>query len=343
MQISKVVLFMLAGLTSTAAALAGPGLSYTFNSANITTSGTNWSGASSVNLNTPTYLNGALSSGPWVSARVTATRASGGSVTQSAFALGTVNPTGTSLTPTFTGGSAYYSASGQAVATPTANNALWVNMPLSTTFNGSGNLNLGMRNSGGSTPFTNISVTLFQAATADISSSLTSSSPLFTRPGSYSGSGSPTAGSTLQSYASYDFTVSTTGSYYVSMINNSSTGMYGLLYANGFNAAAPTTNLVRSTNTLFGTSTRPSVGGVLTTGFTASGADFQTAGVPGITLTAGVTYTYVVSGASFSSTTPTTGNYRVYFEGPGSVTIPTPGAAALLGLGGLMASRRRRA
>lgn len=328
----------LAGVALSSAAVAGPGTSFSFTSPNINAS-TSW--ANSGNL----AASNAIPAATYVSARITATIASGGTALQSAFALASQGATGSSLTPTLTGATAvYYNASGQAFAVPNNFSPLWLNNPLSTSYAGGTNpLFLSLRNSGGSSSFQSINVTLFQAATADFSGSITSSNPTFLRPGSFSGSGSPSTGTTQQTYAVHSFQVSTTGSYYVSMLNNASGGFYGLLYSGGFDPLSPTTNLVRSTTTTWGSSTNPSVGGVnrVNLGLTSNGADFQTAGVPGITLTAGVDYYYVVAGTSFSSTNPTTGSYQIFFEGPGSI-VPAPGAMGVLGMGGLLAARRRR-
>lgn len=54
-------------------------------------------------------------------------------------------------------------------------------------------------------------------------------------------------------------------------------------------------------------------------------------------LNAGSTYTVVVTGFANEHV----GTYNLHIEGPGNIT-PAPGAMALLGLGGLIAGRRRR-
>jgi MYXO-CTERM domain-containing protein len=340
---SAVVAAMIAG---SALATAGNSTVVTFSPAISNTAvTTNWTGLSRTLTNT-------VPAGNWVDARIQFSVASGSTAyTGYSFALsslGALSGTGTSPTFPASGNTTYYSASAQPSYNGSNFAGAWWNMPLSTTYTGGSNpLILNMRSIANGNTITAANITFFERATVDLAGSLSASSGTYTRPSTYYGTGSPSSSFSNARYDVQAFQVSVTGTYFVSMMSNDSSTVYGGLYADAFDPLNPLTNLVRQQNTFYGTSTQPSVGGTPRAGntfnsvaltYTANGADFLTGSgnVPGVTLNAGTTYYYVYGGSTTS-----TSSYHVYFEGPGSI-IPTPGAVALMGLGGLTLSRRRR-
>lgn len=332
---------LLCAVATTTSVLAAAGISHTFNNVAINTTTTSWA-SSGGNLIT---AGPAAPLGSWVTARVSFDKNAGssGNITQTFFALASASATGNSLTPGFPGGTTiHYNASGQNTTITTNLQGKWFNSALSNAYAGGASpLQLSMRNAaGGTTNYTNVSVTLYQRATPAATGTLATSDPTFTRPNSFGGIGTPTAGFSTDRYDLVPFFVDTSGTYLLSLITAS--GGNGSIYANSFDPLAPTANLVRSGSTFFGSSVTPSVGGVVRSPLTGSGYDAATSGIPGLALSAGTQYYFVPSATS------TNNNWELFSEGPNNASInvgivPEPSGLAAVGALALAAARRRRA
>lgn len=117
-----------------------------------------------------------------------------------------------------------------------------------------------------------------------------------------------------------NFTVGASGVYDLETLNlgGTLTDTFLLLYVGSFDPSAVFTNLVAFNDD--------------------SGAGFLSL-IGAVEIQAGVDYFAVVTGFANSDF----GTYDLEIRGPGAITIvPAPGVAAVLGLGGLVASRRRR-
>jgi hypothetical protein len=178
---------------------------------------------------------------------------------------------------------------------------------------------------------------------------ITTSDPIFVNPGGAVGS---------HYYDVVQFTVDVSGAYTFEMASPNTTGTpsnaldtYLRLYANAFNPPAPGAGQA-SSDDFTGTLTvlpGPYAGTISATATGFTGAQ-PSSRLNAINLVAGTNYflvntsfratTYVVTGNEGGATGP----YYTGINGPGNITIvPAPGALALLGLGGLLAVRRRRA
>lgn len=165
------------------------------------------------------------------------------------------------------------------------------------------------------------------AQSVSYSDATTADGPRWNRP-VQNGNSTPTGLSgtgTNTPYHVQAFHVGTSGSYGFSSLAADGWDNYLFLYSGSFNAASPLTGVV------IGNDDNPGIG---QSGFSSS-------------LTAGTQYFLVTTGFGNADLGAFT-NTIVWSQevGGGPITlglIPTPGAAALLGLGGLAASRRRRA
>lgn len=161
----------------------------------------------------------------------------------------------------------------------------------------------------------------------------------------------------IQYYDVQAFTVDVTGSYVIESASpNTAAGSpsnaldtFLALYANSFNPVTPGTP--QSSNDDFtGTLTvlpGPYAGTITTTSTGFSGAQ-PGSRLAAAALTAGTTYYLVTTSfrqVGYVNTTDgaAVGAYYNGISGQGNITlVPAPGAAALLGLGGLIIGRRRR-
>jgi MYXO-CTERM domain-containing protein len=155
------------------------------------------------------------------------------------------------------------------------------------------------------------------SAMAQVFAGSTTGDPVWTRPVAAT---PPTGLSGLGTATPYDvlaFTVDITGSYTFQNTAVAAWDNYTFLYQNSFDSTLPLANV------LTGNDDNPTIG--------LSGFAFS--------LTAGTTYFFVTTG--FGNTD--SGDYSLSISGQGTATlVPAPGAAALLGLGGLALTRRRR-
>ncbi|MBA4039454.1 MAG: hypothetical protein C0468_03880 [Planctomyces sp.] len=121
-------------------------------------------------------------------------------------------------------------------------------------------------------------------------------------------------------FEAVNFTVSTSGAYSLETLPLGGTlaDSFLLLYVGAFDPSAPLANLIAFNDDL--------------------GAGFLSL-IGSAPLLVGLDYFAVVTGFANSDF----GTYDLEIRGPGAITIvPAPGAAALLGLGGALAARRRR-
>jgi hypothetical protein len=196
---------------------------------------------------------------------------------------------------------------------------------------------------------------LAAAASADTvfyNGALTTNSPTFDNPGGSS------AGTGVHYYSVTQFTVGTSGNYIFEMASpNTNTSnpsnaldTYLRLYSGTFNPASPG-NGIASNDDFTGTLTvlpGPYAGTISATATGFTGAQ-PSSRLNNIALTAGTTYFLINTSfreTNYVSTTnegQATGPYYVGITGPGTINIvPAPASLALLGLGGLIAGRRRR-
>lgn len=189
------------------------------------------------------------------------------------------------------------------------------------------------------------------AGTAYFAGNITTASSTFVNPGG------STSGSGIHFFDVIQFTVDLTGTYVIESAspntggtNSNALDTYLRLYANTFNPAAPTGALA-SNDDFTGALTvlpGPYAGTVLpaSTGFTGA----EPASRISTTLTAGVTYFLINTSFRQTNYVDTSlngkqiGAYYTGISGGGNITlVPTPGAMGALAMGGLLASRRRRA
>lgn len=188
------------------------------------------------------------------------------------------------------------------------------------------------------------------AGTAYYSGALTANDPTFHHPNA------STAGTGVQYYDVSAFTVDTTGAYVIEMTSPNTTGTpsnaldtFLAVYANTFNPASPGAGIGFNDDFTGTLTVLPGSSGFPVTSTATGFTGAQPSSRLTVNLTAGTQY-YLVN-TSFRDTsfvgTGTTaqavGNYYVGINGPGNITIPAPGALALLGLAGMVGSRRRRA
>jgi MYXO-CTERM domain-containing protein len=162
-------------------------------------------------------------------------------------------------------------------------------------------------------------------------------------------------GSGVQFYEVQQITVDATGNYTFEAASPNTTGTpsnaldtFLAVYTGSFNPGAPGAGTFNDDFTgVFTVLPGPFLGTVAPAGTGFTGAQ-PASRLASVALTAGTNYFVVIT--SFRDTTfvgtgttaQASGNYFIGISGPGNI-VPTPGAAALLGLGGLIAARRRRA
>lgn len=156
------------------------------------------------------------------------------------------------------------------------------------------------------------------SAMAQVFAGSTTGDPVWTRPVAGNPPTPPLSGvGTATAYDVLAFTVDITGSYTFQNTAANAWDNYTFLYQNSFDPALPFANVV------IGNDDNPTIG---LSGFASN-------------LTAGTTYFFVTTGFGNSDS----GDYSLSISGQGIATIvPAPGAVALLGLGGLALTRRRR-
>lgn len=185
------------------------------------------------------------------------------------------------------------------------------------------------------------------------SGAITTSDPTFINPG-----GSGTGSALGHYYDVWSFTVDTAGAYIIETAspNTGTTVSNALdtnmrLYSGSFNPLTPSSPAAINSNDDFtGTLTvLPGVSGfpVTSTATGFSGAQ-PSSRFTTVSLSVGVTYFLVETSfrrIDYVNTTDggATGPYYGGISGPGNITIPAPASLALMGLGGLVAARRRRA
>jgi hypothetical protein len=194
------------------------------------------------------------------------------------------------------------------------------------------------------------------AGVAYFNGALTANSPTFVNPGG-SGIGSASG----HYYSVMQFTVDVSGNYtFESASPNTNTANPSnaldtniRIYANAFNPATPASPAASGSNDDFtGTLTvlpgpyAPTITSAAT-GFTGAQPSSR---IASLALVAGTNYFFVNSSyrridyVSTSNEGQATGAFYSGISGPGNITlVPSPSSMALLGLGGLLAARRRRA
>lgn len=189
------------------------------------------------------------------------------------------------------------------------------------------------------------------AMAADFASgALTPNSPTFDNPGGSS------SGSGIHFYDVLAVAVDTTGAYTFEAASPNTTGnpsnaldTFLLLYSGSFNPAAPAGSIASNDDFTGLLTVLPGpYAGTITANSTGFSGAQPGSRLLNVNLTAGTDYFLVVSSfrqTNYVNTTDgaSTGPWYVGASGVGNITIPAPGALALLGLGGLAAARRRRA
>lgn len=300
-------------------------------------------------------LTGSPSTATWVSYTFRANITGGSAVSTIVSLTGSTgttantgsNSSGAPASSALGGAPVYYNGAGSATS-PSSGVSLLANIPLTSTFpGGSSPLSLWVRNANASSTYSNISLTLYTAATADITGSVDKTGATVKRPTAYAGQGTPSQSSTDVYYgAPVPFYVGADGTYIISGVGPASnTNLSGAIYSATFNPSNTAANLVRANQSSFSGGTQPLVGGALapssSSGFNSITTDASFNTTAGVALTAGTQYYYV----PFLTTFGSAATVSLYSDGPSTVTwaaIPEPSALGLVAAGLPMLMRRRR-